>query len=231
MKKHDFYYGYDDNSQYGQDQDEAQYGDNNGYDQPMPPQQPGGYYPPQQQQPMPPQTGYGYGDYGYNDQQQLTDDDDESNGDGEDGAQGVQPPPIGGQPPPPPGGVEQGAPPPPQQGQPPPPPGGAQGVPPPPGDQPPCDTTPQPADDADDDASDAIGLGADINIIEQAPNIGTTIKFGYAEIFIAFICVVLLCCGAALCWNKKKYGSMKKLVNDEIENKLHFNYSTFDNNV
>eukprot|EP00486_Rosalina_sp_Unknown_P012166 CAMPEP_0201592074 /NCGR_PEP_ID=MMETSP0190_2-20130828/190066_1 /ASSEMBLY_ACC=CAM_ASM_000263 /TAXON_ID=37353 /ORGANISM="Rosalina sp." /LENGTH=563 /DNA_ID=CAMNT_0048050675 /DNA_START=30 /DNA_END=1721 /DNA_ORIENTATION=+ len=226
LKQHDFYYGSDDNSQYGEDQ--SQYEDN-GYDQQqMPPQQPGygdqygdnsGYYPPQQ--PIPPQQP-GYGDqYGYDDQQQLTDDDDGD--DGSDGAQGLPPP-------------QQGAPP--QQGQPPP--AGAQpppqqGAPPPPdGQQPPPDgVEPPPPSDGSDSSDTQIGLGADINIIQQAPNVGTTIKFGYAEIFIAFICVVLLCCGMALCWNKKKYGSMKKLVDydDDNGNTLHFNYSTFDNSV
>ena len=208
MKKHDYYYGGDDNGQY----------EEHGYDQQMPQQpQPGygdnsGYYPPQQ--PIPPQNGNGYG-YGYNDQQDLSDDDGDGD-DGYNGAQALPPPPQDGQPPP--GGQQ----PPPQQG--PPPPGGI--PPPPPGaGEEPCSTLM--GDDAADD-EDAMQLGPDINIIEQAPNVGTTIKFGYAEIFIAFICVVLLCCGAALCWNRKKYGSMKKLVDDDNENKF-FNYSTFDN--
>merc|ERR1712228_798630 len=73
---------------------------------------------------------------------------------------------------------------------------------------------------ADDD------IESDINIIDQKPNIGRTLKFGYAEIFIVFICIVLLVCGAALCYTRRKDEKWLKLMDNEPEYSV--GYATFE---
>eukprot|EP00483_Globobulimina_turgida_P005200 UN05210 len=75
-------------------------------------------------------------------------------------------------------------------------------------------------------ATETESMNADINVIEESPNVGRSIRFGYAEIFIAFLCIVLLCCGGALCWNKRKNNDLEKLV--DTEEKDTKTYSTFD---
>ena len=247
MKAHDYYYGDDNQDNYA---DNSQYG-YNGYDNGYDNGYNNGYYPPQQPQaPMPPQdNGYGYGyGYGYGNGYDQINDEDQDN-DGDDQQQqpmppppqdaGAPPPQQGDQPQPPmppqgnDGDDDEPPPPPPGQGdEPPPPPADGDEPPPPPGqgDEPPPPPPPLPGTTQQDDDYDDIGLGADINIIHQEPNIGRTIKFGYAEIFIAFICIVLICCGIALCWNKKKYGpNMKKLIDIDDDHQYHYDYATFSN--
>merc|ERR1712228_107037 len=81
------------------------------------------------------------------------------------------------------------------------------------------------AANVDEDKSE-VDIESDINIIDQKPNIGRTLKFGYAEIFIVFICIVLLVCGAALCYTRRKDEKWLKLMDNEPEYSV--GYATFE---
>jgi len=79
-----------------------------------------------------------------------------------------------------------------------------------------------------DEEKNEVDIESDINIIDQKPanNIARTIKFGYAEIFIVFICIVLLVCGAALLYTRRRDEKLLKLMDNEP--KYTIGYSTFE---